>query len=217
MSQAKANILRRLKEANPNPINSSSPQVRAEEIFSDIPESELELVFKKNLEALAGEVFIADSAVEAANKLSELLSSNSNRIIYQQSKMLDLLKGESTNLVELLNTRAVSLSPGITNSDFGAHGFGITIARALIARTGSVVIDSLSCGGRRASVLPEHHIVLASRGQLVPNLTPILVDLSNDSAPNYGCVITGPSRTSDIEKTLVLGAHGPKRLSVIIV
>ena len=84
--------------------------------------------------------------------------------------------------------------------------------RALIAQAGSVLVSSRSSGGRALSVLPPHHIVLARREQLLPDLPAAFALLRNKYASDYPSLIsfiTGPSRTGDIERILVLGAHGP--------
>jgi L-lactate dehydrogenase complex protein LldG len=96
---------------------------------------------------------------------------------------------------------------------------GITECDALVAQTGSVVITTRSAGGRALSVLPPHHIVLARRDQLLRDLPAAFALLRERYAGNYPSfmsVITGPSRTGDIERILVLGAHGPKKLSVLL-
>ncbi len=95
---------------------------------------------------------------------------------------------------------------------------GITECDALVAQTGTVVVTSRSAGGRALSVLPPHHVVLARRDQLVPGLPDafdILKQKYGASYPSMISLITGPSRTSDIERILVLGAHGPKKLTIL--
>jgi L-lactate dehydrogenase complex protein LldG len=97
---------------------------------------------------------------------------------------------------------------------------GITECDALIAQTGSVVLTSRSAGGRALSVLPPHHVVLARRDQLVPDLPAAFELLKMQYGDNYPSMIsfiTGPSRTGDIERILVLGAHGPKKLTILCV
>ncbi|HEX3627614.1 MAG TPA: LutB/LldF family L-lactate oxidation iron-sulfur protein [Verrucomicrobiae bacterium] len=97
---------------------------------------------------------------------------------------------------------------------------GITECEALIAQTGTVLVSGRGSGGRTLSVLPPHHIVLARRNQMVPDLTvafeKALEKLSNQF-PGILSLITGPSRTGDIERILVLGAHGPKRLTILLI
>lgn len=95
----------------------------------------------------------------------------------------------------------------------------ITLAESLIASHGSILIGS-SGAGRGASVVAPVHIVVASESQLVPDLACALARAKqNGLAERNSCLflITGSSRTADIEKILVLGAHGPRRLVVILV
>lgn len=94
---------------------------------------------------------------------------------------------------------------------------GISECDALVAQTGSVLVTSRSAGGRALSVLPPHHLVLAHREQLVADLPAAFGLLKQKYTNNYPSMIsfiTGPSRTGDIERILVLGAHGPKKLTI---
>lgn len=94
----------------------------------------------------------------------------------------------------------------------------ITAAEALVALTGSVLV-SAACGGRGASVVAPVHIVLASLDQLLPDLEAALAHVRKHDLQfknSYLCLITGSSRTADIEKILVMGAHGPVRLIVAL-
>jgi L-lactate dehydrogenase complex protein LldG len=94
---------------------------------------------------------------------------------------------------------------------------GISECDALIAQTGTVLVTNRSAGGRALSVLPPHHVVLARREQLVADLPAAFELLKAKYADNYPSMIsfiTGPSRTGDIERILVLGAHGPKKLTI---
>jgi L-lactate dehydrogenase complex protein LldG len=96
---------------------------------------------------------------------------------------------------------------------------GITACDALIAQTGSILLTARSAGGRALSVLPPHHLVIARADQFVPDL-PAFELLSAryvENYPSFITFITGPSRTGDIERILVLGAHGPKNLTVILI
>jgi L-lactate dehydrogenase complex protein LldG len=94
---------------------------------------------------------------------------------------------------------------------------GISECDALIAQTGTVLVTNHSAGGRALSVLPPHHVVLARREQLVADLPAAFEFLKRKYADNYPSMISfiaGPSRTGDIERILVLGAHGPKKLTI---
>jgi L-lactate dehydrogenase complex protein LldG len=97
---------------------------------------------------------------------------------------------------------------------------GVTECDALIAQTGSILVTSRSAGGRALSVLPPHHVVIAHRSQLVADLPAAFALLKAKYAPDFPSMmgfITGPSRTGDIERILVLGAHGPKKLTIFCV
>jgi len=96
----------------------------------------------------------------------------------------------------------------------------ITECDALVAQTGSVLVTNRSAGGRALSVLPPHHVVLARREQVLRDLPAAFQLLRQKYGANYPSMIsfiTGPSRTGDIERILVLGAHGPKKLTICLV
>jgi L-lactate dehydrogenase complex protein LldG len=93
----------------------------------------------------------------------------------------------------------------------------VSLCEALVAISGSVLVSSRNCGGRGISVVAPCHIVVARRDQLVADLDAAL-QRARQVAPDssYVGLITGSSRTADIEKLLVIGAHGPRRLVVIV-
>ena len=97
---------------------------------------------------------------------------------------------------------------------------GLTVCEALVAQTGSILVSSATCGGRALSVLPPVHVVVATPDQLVATLADafdLVRERHSGALPSMLSFITGPSRTGDIERILVLGAHGPKELVVILV
>jgi len=94
----------------------------------------------------------------------------------------------------------------------------VTGVEALIAATGSLLVTSAS-GGRRGTIVAPVHIAVAHRNQLVPDIEAALELAEREGLTqknSFVGVITGCSRTADIEKLLVIGAHGPKRLIVIV-
>jgi L-lactate dehydrogenase complex protein LldG len=109
---------------------------------------------------------------------------------------------------------------GYEKSALESCDVGISECDALVAQTGTVLVTSLSAGGRALSCLPPHHIVIACSEQLVGDLPSAFARIKQKHAGNYPSMIsfiTGPSRTGDIERILVLGAHGPKKLTVLLV
>jgi L-lactate dehydrogenase complex protein LldG len=94
----------------------------------------------------------------------------------------------------------------------------ITLCEALVAQTGSVLVSAAN-GGRQATVVAPAHIVFAKLDQLVPDLQTVMALIYERgivSKNSYVCLITGSSRTADIEKILIMGAHGPRRLIVVL-
>jgi len=109
------------------------------------------------------------------------------------------------------------------------YAIGITPAKVLIAATGSVILDLPTASHGYSSLLVDLHIVLADTSQLVPDLLTFYEGLTSSGATgetpvpqncrglltNLVC-ITGCSRTADIEKLLVVPAHGPRRICVVL-
>ena len=97
---------------------------------------------------------------------------------------------------------------------------GITRCESLIARFGSIMVSSKLNPGRKIVVFPEIHVEVGFTSQLVPGLKQaykLLRKKYGDDFPSMVSLITGPSRTADIEKTLVMGAHGPRELYVFLI
>jgi L-lactate dehydrogenase complex protein LldG len=97
---------------------------------------------------------------------------------------------------------------------------GLTGCDALIARTGSIILSSKSNLSRTLSIFPPTHVVIAYRENMLYDLKNYfgglnLADLQ--ALPSMITITSGPSRTADIEKTLVLGAHGPKEIYVFYI
>src|SRR4028119_1147617 len=106
----------------------------------------------------------------------------------------------------MLEKAAISFKGDDTK--FKSAEAGITLCECLVARTGSIIITSRQAAGRRLGIYPPLHIVVAYTSQLVPDIKDGLQLMQTkyaDLLPSMINMITGPSRTADIEKTLVLG------------
>jgi L-lactate utilization protein LutC len=99
-----------------------------------------------------------------------------------------------------------------------AADVGITGADYLVAETGSVVLGSRPDAPRSVSLLPPVHIVVAEGGRILPDLFDLFAALepNKNTLPACLTVITGPSKTGDIELRLVTGVHGPGEVHVIM-
>jgi L-lactate dehydrogenase complex protein LldG len=164
--------------------------------------------FIDELEAVNGQCSIVDSEEEAMSKVASMVEEEQILSLFCRDK-------EIQRVLQAHNV-AFRFDPG----DFTDMQAGITRCEYLIARTGSVMVSSAHLSGRQMNVFPPIHIVLAKESQLVPYLEDAYIAMQakyDTRLPSMISLITGPSRTADIEKTLVLGAHGPKKLWVILV
>ncbi|MDZ7269769.1 MAG: LUD domain-containing protein [candidate division KSB1 bacterium] len=119
-----------------------------------------------------------------------------------------------------LQTAIAVVEADLPHREFASYKAGITTVEFLVARTGSLVVSSAGSGGRRLSVLPPFHLAIATVDQVTSSLEEALAGFHKSGREHLTSVltiITGPSRTADIEKILVLGAHGPRRLAVILI
>jgi L-lactate utilization protein LutC len=93
---------------------------------------------------------------------------------------------------------------------------GITDVYAAVAETGSLVIRPVPHHGRALSLIPAIHVAIVEPAKIVPDLIDLLDKIAaEDRAPNI-TIITGPSKTADIEGSLVTGVHGPGLVQVFL-
>ena len=171
-------------------------------------------LFKQLSEQLHSEIHEVATLTDAGTLLSRLAEKNGwCRLGIHRGALCDKVR-------TLVGCEWLETDGGYDASDLETCQAGISECEALIAQTGSVLVTSRSSGGRALSVLPPHHVVLVGKEQLLPDLSSAYTLLANkykDDYPSLISFITGPSRTGDIERTLVLGAHGPKRLTIILI
>ncbi len=105
-------------------------------------------------------------------------------------------------------------------TDLPSCDVSITGCEYLVARTGSMVLSSAQISGRSTSVYAPVHICIAFNSQLlydVKDALSFIKEKYKDNFPSFVTFATGPSRTADIEKTLVTGVHGPKEVYCFLV
>jgi len=206
MDSARNNILARLKAAQDKrgEIEVNIPDCTSP-IYHPLKEP-LSLEFKTNLEMIGGKVILCKSKSEITEQIKQICEEkHQDRIFCTDPELQEILKE--------------SIETDSDESSFSELNIGVTGCEFLVAHLGSVMISSAQISGRRLNVFPETHIVVADQSQLTDYLDRAIEKLRNkykNELPSLISTITGPSRTADIEKTLVMGMHGPKSLVVII-
>lgn len=228
MSDGRAIILGRIREAlrnnpAPRPHVSHSPQEASEQTgghpqrawLPEVSESPAEQIalFEKNSEALKTELHQLPDLAAAREKLSEIAVTNGWQQIASHGHP------DTEALLEGFPLPVLKTDLDYKTGDLEQCDAGVSGCEVLVAQTGSILVSVKSSGGRALSVLPPHHVVIARTNQMVPDLTAAFGHLGKRYGrefPSFLSFITGPSRTGDIERILVLGAHGPKRLTVLL-
>jgi L-lactate dehydrogenase complex protein LldG len=206
MESARNNILAKLKAAQEKrgEIGENFPDFTSP-VYHTLNES-LVQEFKTNLELIGGKVILCETKSKIAIQVKLICEEkNQDKLFCTDSSLLKILNG-------LVETDSAE-------NDFLNMNIGLTSCEFLVAHLGSVLISSAQISGRRLNVFPETHIIVAHEAQIVDYLDNALEKLQEkykNKLPSLISNITGPSRTADIEKTLVMGMHGPKNLIVII-
>jgi len=152
--------------------------------------------------------------VDGATMPAELLG----RIIEQHGvgRAVTTTEPEAAAVADILRDLGVEIAPCDREGAAGAD-LGVTGAVAAIAATGSVVLDSAAAAGRVAGLLPRVHLCVVPAGRLVATPSDVLRGLGRPGAlPSNLVLVTGPSRTGDIEQILTLGVHGPVALHIAL-
>lgn len=204
---ARENILRKIKQALAQPVPVPFPASEgSQEIFAPSTQ-ENTILFAENFSKLQGRFSFCADEKELNEQLQALIGTrNWTKIYCREAAMQDALSkaGFSTIYSDDLNTCDAS----------------ITGCEALVARTGSMLLSSAQQSGRTTSVYAPVHICIAWTHQLVYDISDGLQQLREgytQQFPSLVTVATGPSRTADIEKTLVVGVHGPKEVFCFLV
>ena len=223
--RSKAEILGRIKEAVANAEPPTAPPQKAAKIAR--PEdagSELTLqCFSEMLQLVGGECHILAGEEAAVSVLRGLLSEVRGEGILVCSDP-ELEKQAVPRVIEEAGCevfwQAVRLSRGgISLEQAAKAAIGITTAQAGIADTGTVVLHHTAERGRLAALLPPVHVVFLKRDRVFPDKISYLAAVRQegfDLGATPTTWVTGPSLTADIEKVLVRGAHGPRRLIVLL-
>ncbi|MCK4663556.1 MAG: LUD domain-containing protein [Bacteroidales bacterium] len=182
-------------------------EINSNLIFGNLSKS-IDNVFAEEFEKAGGNLFLC-------NNDNEFIKNFKEQILKYKWKNLFCI---DKNIQNILNKEEILYKSNQT--EFNSMEAGITYCENLIARFGSVMISSYKGSGRKLNVFPPVHIIIAYSSQIVENIEDAFDYIQkkyNGEFPSMVSLITGPSRTADIEKTLIMGAHGPKELFLFLI
>lgn len=207
VSSAKENILKRIRQALSESTPIPFPQSEGTHSVFQPSRQELEVEFAEQFTRLQGKFIFCVDHKELAEQLKALVAGQSWKKIYcREEKLRKMLREQAFD--------------NFSSSEVGECEAAITSCEALIARTGSIVLSSAGPSGRTVSVYTPVHLCIAYTDQLFYDIRDGLLALKekyHSQLPSLMTFATGPSRTADIEKTLVVGVHGPREVYLFLV
>lgn len=207
VSPSKENILKKIRKALSHSTPLPFPKSEGTEPVFQPLQAEPEVEFAEQFSKLQGRFVYCINRQELAFQLASLVKKMDWKNVYcLEPGLLGAAGGQISDRI---------VTTGIADCDVS-----ITGCECLVARTGSVVMSAAQPSGRVTSVYAPVHICIAYTNQLVYDIKDALLLLKDkyaDKLPSLITFATGPSRTADIEKTLVVGVHGPKEAYVFLV
>ena len=200
-------VLKKIRNALISKTENPYPSLDTESsVYPELQDS-VDIAFAQEFTRIAGKFVYCENENDLAKNLASLVTEKKWESVYCIDKDIQAILEKGGIKFEDNPENLTNLTAGITFCEF------------LIARLGSIMISSKQISGRRLNVYPETHIVIARSNQIVPELKDAIESIRakyDNKLPSLITVISGPSRTADIEKTLVMGAHGPKELYVFL-
>jgi L-lactate dehydrogenase complex protein LldG len=207
VSPSKENILKKIRQALSHSTPLPFPQSESNTSVFQPLQQEAEVEFAEQFTKLQGKFIYCLNRQELAFQLNSLVKKQGWKKVYCREEKLIELTGPQ-------------LTDSLTRTDLPGCDVSITGCEALVARTGSIVMSAAQESGRTVSVYAPIHICIAFAGQLVYDIKDALQLIKEKygmALPSLITFATGPSRTADIEKTLVVGVHGPKEVYLFLV
>ncbi len=207
VSPSKENILKRIRKALSHSTPLPFPQSEGTNTVFQPLQQEPEIEFAEQFTQLQGKFIYCINRQELAFQLGSLVKKQDWQKVYCVED-------------KLIESVSAQLSDRVVKNDLAGCDVSITGCEYLVARTGSIVMSTAQSSGRSVSVYAPVHICIAYTSQLVYDIKDALQaakDKYGNHLPSLITFATGPSRTADIEKTLVVGVHGPKEVYLFLV
>ena len=207
VSTARENIMKKIRKALTQTTPLPFPASEGTSTVFKPSQQDLEIEFGEQFSRLLGKFVYCADIEELEAQLSTIISHNKwEKIFFREDEMKTVFNS---------SLFGKSAYPELATADAA-----ITTCEALVARTGSIILSSAQKSGRTTSVYAEVHVCIAFTDQLVYDVKEGLQLIRERFAgrmPSLVTFATGPSRTADIEKTLVVGVHGPREVYVFLV
>ena len=228
---SRTTILNRIKSALADIDKTNLQEPEIPEIWPVLGKSSRELAteFAENLKSVAGEVVFCqdmnDAVAKIANAMKEVALSSKKTIPFKLGVYdSELAQSTAVKLMESCpdwNSLNAPNDPAVDPKDYESMTASLVTPFVLLTDTGSCAIEGRSAFERLLCYLSPACFVLAKENQLRENLPhawpEIEAKMQNPQQQGEIVLVTGPSRTADIEKKLVLGVHGPQKLVVFLI
>lgn len=205
ISASRENILNKIRKALSNPVPLPFAASEGDQDIFKKSDQDDAIVFAEEFTKLQGKFSYCITEAELLQQLDSLLKEREWKKVYSKEPAI----------LSMLGKIDVEHYQNLADCDVS-----ITGCEYLVARTGSMVLSSAQVSGRTTSVYAPVHICIAYNSQLlydVKDALEFLKEKYKDNFPSFITFATGPSRTADIEKTLVTGVHGPKEVFCFLV
>ncbi|OYT17219.1 MAG: hypothetical protein B7C24_03760 [Bacteroidetes bacterium 4572_77] len=205
---SKERILKAIRNGLMTEVKNSYTEVNAEKAVMKPLEESIDFHFAQELSALGGKFIFCESEEQMLQTLKLII----------KEEDLDPLFCVNPELQHQLSAAQIPFI--FEEKDFKKTKSSLSACEFLIARFGSVLMSAGLPSGRKIHAWPEVHLVKAYASQLVPEISDAIIGMReryNGVLPSMMTMVTGASRTADIEKTLVMGAHGPRELYVFFI
>ncbi|MHA4808348.1 LutC/YkgG family protein [Flavitalea flava] len=207
ISSSKENILKKIRQALSQSTPLPFPQSEGNHSVFQPATQDPEIEFAEQFTRLSGKFIFCMDHQELSTQLKALTELQKwKKIVCQEEKLKTILREHDFD--------------NFSWNSLASCDAAITTCEGLVARTGSIVMSAAGPSGRTVSVYAPVHICIAYTDQLVYDIKDGLVALKEKYQHHLPSLITfasGPSRTADIEKTLVVGVHGPKEVYLFLV
>jgi L-lactate dehydrogenase complex protein LldG len=201
-STGKEGILKNIRKALTQPVDQPFPGIEKINFAFEKPDDDLSVLFAERFSSLLGKFSFCANEEDLVNQIRQLVLDRGWTEVHCADE----------NIKGALSSFGF---PAFSEMPLGDVDVSITKCEVLVARTGSMVLSSTESSGRLTSVYAPIHICIAKASQIVYDIKDALEFMQKkygNQLPSMVSFATGPSRTADIEKTLVVGVHGPKEV-----